>query len=181
MRRLGEIVAKLLMARDIFKSQGLEKHASDLDARAGALIFNGAGDLEEVPGTDSTSRATTSDTGRTVTARMTPQQRAEMRRLRRKMKSRKPARKKWVCCDPAEKRRTRKGMAWVSVCHFRYMSGKNRGEFGATSVISYETRRPSSVTVDGGKRKLSVCRGGRLQREKAKFQKPTPSTRKRST
>ena len=165
---LDEIVAKLVVARNIFRNRGLEKHAQDLDTRVGTLIFEGADDV----GPLLTSHAPTSDTGRTVTARMTSQERMKLRRIRKQRQNRKPARKKWLCCEKLEKRRTRKGQAWITTCHFRIMSGKNSGNFSASSmVLSYGATRPSKIMVGKEKKKMSICRQGQVEREKAKFRK----------
>jgi len=168
MRYLNDILAKIILVRDSLREKGQQKHAADLDAHAGALYFLGAGDSSEI-----TSHAPdTSDSERV--ARLSGQEKARLRRLKKRRANKRPARKRYVCCTPLEKRRTRRGTAWASVCHYVVTSGKRRGQMAASSImVSYGNQKPKAIIVkeSGRDRRMSFCRSGQLERAKAKFAK----------
>lgn len=144
---INEIIALLMMGRDIILSRGLDRHAQTIDDDIGL-------------GIDSlltTSRAENiSDTERTVTADHPSG--ADLRQFRRQLKQHKPKPKKWKCCYKPERRKTRSGdIVWGSVCQYVLKAGSTPGKIGYMwHMVSTGPTMPRSVMIKG--KKMPICK-----------------------
>jgi len=157
---LSNIIGMLVTSQAKLSEAGLVEEVTSLDQHVSALLDadldnptfvsdpteadDGIASVYSRDLLSSVAARTASSDGR----RMSP---AEWREIRRRIRRHPPRRKRWICCEKPERRRTRKGKTtWGSVCRCKVMSGPSRGELMSTWVtLSRSDKRPSVVKVDG--------------------------------
>lgn len=115
-------------------------------------------------------RAATAATNQPSTAkRKRKPSRTEWRKMRRSLQLHKPRTKRWLCCGPVERRRTRKGkQVWGAVCRYR-MIGRGAATRSMWISLSYDPERPAAV-IKG--RKMKRCKNVPVQPKERKTSVP---------